>query len=200
MLFEGAPIETSGGGKSMQARGPLMIEHRLIERVIAAVRKSLQQIEAGESVAPIFVDTVVDFIGTYADRTHHGKEEDILFRELGRRRISGDDLLIMQELVDEHVFGRETTQRLVEANRRYRSGDANALREIAAGLRTLVDFYPRHIEKEDKAFFLSTRRYFSEKEEQEMLEQFREFDRNMIHEKYASVADELERTTASGGA
>jgi len=175
-----------------------MIEHRLIERMIAVVRKAVRQIESGDRVDPIFIDTVVDFIRTYADRTHHGKEEDILFRELDRKSISGDDLRIMQELVDEHVFGRETTKKLVEANRRYRHGEANALKEIAADLRTLVDFYPRHIAKEDKAFFVSTRRYFSEKEEQELLEAFREFDRNMIHEKYASVVEQLERIFGAG--
>lgn len=104
----------------------------------------------------------------------------------------------MQELADEHVFGRETTQNLVEANRRYRQGDANALKEIAAGLKTLVDFYPRHIAKEDKAFFVSARKYFSEKEEQALLEAFREFDRNMIHEKYTSVVEQLEHISGSG--
>ena len=28
-----------------------------------------------------FVDAVVDFIRVYADRTYHGREEDILFRD-----------------------------------------------------------------------------------------------------------------------
>ena len=182
----------------MQARGPLMIEHRLIERVIAVVRHALKRIEGGGRVDPVFIDTIVDFIRTYADRTHHGKEEDILFKDLGRKPISGDDRRMMQELVDEHLFGRETTRKLVEANQRYRNGDGDALKEIAAGLRILVDFYPEHIAKEDRAFFVTTRRYFSEEEEQGMLEAFREFDRNMIHEKYTSVAEQLERLASTG--
>jgi hemerythrin-like domain-containing protein len=66
----------------MQARGPLMIEHRLIDRMIGIIKRILSQIEKEEKVDPVFVDTTVDFIRTYADRTHHGKEEDILFREL----------------------------------------------------------------------------------------------------------------------
>ena len=69
----------------MQARGPLMIEHRLIERMLKLVNKVLIKIEKQETVDPVFVDTVVDFIRTYADRTHHGKEEDILFRELKKK-------------------------------------------------------------------------------------------------------------------
>lgn len=112
----------------MQARGPLMMEHRLIEWMIAVVRTAVRQIESGDRVDPSFIDTVVDFIRTYAERTRHGKEEDILCRELDRKSISGDGRRRMPERVDEHVFGRETTKKLVEANRRYRQGGSRVFR------------------------------------------------------------------------
>jgi hemerythrin-like domain-containing protein len=96
----------------MQACGPLMIEHRLIERMISIIKDALIQIESTQEVDPVFVDTAVDFIRTYADRTHHGKEEDILFRNLGKRELSAEDQRVMQELIDEHVFGRQTTKLL----------------------------------------------------------------------------------------
>ena len=69
----------------MQARGPLMIEHRLIERMLEIIKRVLTKIEAQNQIDPLFVDTAVDFIKVYADRTHHGKEEDILFRELDNK-------------------------------------------------------------------------------------------------------------------
>ncbi|MGD9676204.1 MAG: hemerythrin domain-containing protein, partial [Candidatus Bipolaricaulia bacterium] len=72
----------------MQARGPLMIEHRLIERMIALVSHAVAGIQSSGEVDPLFVDLAVDFIRTYADRTHHGKEEDILFRNLDRKGLS----------------------------------------------------------------------------------------------------------------
>jgi hemerythrin-like domain-containing protein len=56
----------------MQARGLLMVEHRLIERMIPAIKEAVAEIETTHGVAPVFVDTVVDFIRFYADRTHHG--------------------------------------------------------------------------------------------------------------------------------
>jgi hemerythrin-like domain-containing protein len=173
----------------MQARAPLMIEHRLIERMLLVIRKVLAEIESKQRVDPVFVDKAVDFIQVYADRTHHGKEEDILFRELNNKQLSTKDRRIMEELIEEHVFGRNTTKALVEANTRYRNGDENALTDIAANLKTLTDFYPRHIEKEDKEFFPSSRNYFTDEEDQAMLAEFWEFDRNMIHEKYKSLVD-----------
>jgi hemerythrin-like domain-containing protein len=176
----------------MQARGQLMIEHRLIERMLTIIQDTLAEVEKTKKIAPLFVDKAVDFIQTYADRTHHGKEEDILFRDLNNKGLSEADRQVMNELIEEHVFGRSTTKALVEANTRYRNGDSSALEDVARCLRTLVDFYPKHIEKEDKVFFPASRAYFAEAEDQAMLAKFWDFDRQMIHEKYKSVVDDLE--------
>ncbi|MHB8149630.1 MAG: hemerythrin domain-containing protein [Desulfobulbia bacterium] len=175
----------------MQARGPLMIEHRLIERMLAIIQDALAEARKTKKIDPVFVDTAVDFVQTYADRTHHGKEEDILFLALKTKGLSEPDQRVMDELIEEHVFGRITTKALVEANARYRNGDSAALEEIVRCLHTLVDFYPKHIAKEDAVFFPASRAYFSEAEDQAMLDEFWAFDRKMIHEKYKAVVDEL---------
>jgi hemerythrin-like domain-containing protein len=169
-----------------------MIEHRLIERMIALIRKKLKRIEATNQVDPLFIDTVVDFIRIYADRTHHGKEEDILFRDLAKKQMSDQDQRIMDELVEEHVLGRKKTKELVGANAQYRDGEKSSLSVIVAKLQELADFYPKHIEKEDRVFFPAYMEYFSEEEDQLMLKEFWEFDRQMIHEKYRSVIQTLE--------
>ena len=175
----------------MQARGPLMIEHRLIERMLTIIKDGLLQVEETQKIDPLFVDKAVDFIRTYADRTHHGKEEDILFRDLNNKGLSEVDRRVMNELIEEHLFGRSATKALVDANTRYRNGDSSALGDIARHLQTLLDFYPKHIEKEDKVFFPASRVYFSEAEDKAMLAEFLDFDRKMIHEKYTSIVDEL---------
>jgi hemerythrin-like domain-containing protein len=177
---------------SMQARGPLMIEHRLIEQMLNVIQRTLEQTEQTQGIDPYFVDTAVDFIRVYADRTHHGKEEDILFRDLRKKHLSDEDLHVMEELIEDHIFSRSTTRALVEANMRYRGGNAAALREVTTHLKTLVDFYPRHIKKEDEIFFPASRVYFSNEEDQAMLAEFWEFDRRMIHEKYRAVVNESE--------
>ena len=176
----------------MQARGPLMIEHRLIERMLKVVQRKLDDVVQTQSIDPFFVDTAVDFIRVYADRTHHGKEEDILFRDLRKKELSSKDRQLMDELIADHIFGRTTTKALVEANMRYRRGDKAALGEVTAHLQTIVDFYPVHIKKEDIVCFPAFRAYFSEEEDQAMLAEFWEFDRKMIHEKYTAVVKEAE--------
>ena len=176
----------------MQSRGPLMIEHRLIERMITLIENKIKRIETTNQVDPLFIDTVVDFIKIYADRTHHGKEEDILFKKLANKQMSDKDRRIMDELIDEHVLGRKTTKELVDANVQYRIGEKSALAVIVSKLKRLVDFYPKHIEKEDKVFFPAYMQYFSDEEDQLMLKEFYEFDRVMIHEKYKLVLQKLE--------
>ena len=61
---------------------PLMIEHRLIEKMIVVIRKEIDRYESEGNINPEFIDAAVDFIHVYADKCHHGKEEDILFRDL----------------------------------------------------------------------------------------------------------------------
>lgn len=175
----------------MQARGQLMAEHRLIERMLALITQALEQIESEGTVDLRFVDTAVDFLRMYADRTHHGKEEDILFRNLDKRPLSADDRRIMNELIREHVFERQSLEALADANTRYRNGDADALAGIAENFRTLVEFYPKHIAKEDQVFFPAARDYFTGVEDQAMLSEFWEFDRKMIHENYRLVVEGL---------
>jgi hemerythrin-like domain-containing protein len=169
-----------------------MWEHRLIERMLISVEAEILQINSRFN--PIFIDTIVDFIRIYADRTHHGKEEDILFRDMKKKPLSGEHERIMNELVEEHVFARKTVGRLVKAKEDFLKGNAGSLSEITDCLKTLTEFYPRHIEKEDKHFFFPVMEYFSKEEQDAMLAGFYEFDRNMIHEKYNKVADAVEKS------
>ena len=176
----------------MQARALLMIEHRLIEQMLKVIQSKVESVGQTQSIDPYFVDTAVDFIRVYADRTHHGKEEDIMFSELRGKHLSSEDRQLMNELIEDHIFSRKTTKALIEANMRYRMGNHAALAEVIASLKTLVDFYPKHIQKEDEVFFPASRVYFSDREDQAMLAEFWEFDRKMIHEKYKSVVKEFE--------
>jgi hemerythrin-like domain-containing protein len=44
----------------------------------------VDEIEKSRKVDPVVIDVAVDFVRMYADRTHHGKEEEILFRDLAK--------------------------------------------------------------------------------------------------------------------
>ena len=104
-----------------------MIEHRLIERMIRVIGIELTRIEGGGKVNPEFVDATVDFVRTYADNCHHGKEEKILFRDLERKPLTSELERILNELIEEHRRGREVVRQLVEAKEQYLRGGSRAV-------------------------------------------------------------------------
>jgi hemerythrin-like domain-containing protein len=175
----------------MKPIGPLMWEHRLIENMIQVLKSEIKKITEQNTVNVLLIDQAVDFFRIYADRTHHGKEEDILFRDLAKKSLSPDHKRIMDELVKEHIQARLKVGRLVDAKKKYLGGSNAALSSIRECLSELVNFYPKHIEKEDKEFFFPCMDYFTQAEQKNMLDEFWEFDRNMIHEKYRSVVEEF---------
>jgi hemerythrin-like domain-containing protein len=172
--------------------GPLMIEHRLIERMIRLVEKMLESISRGSHVDLAFLDFAVDFIRTYADRCHHGKEENIFFRDLKEKKLSPVLRNILCELIEEHVRGRAIVARIEKAKVRYLGGESSALTEIISQLKELVYFYPKHIDKEDNHFFRPVMDYFSNEERENMLKEFAEFDRSLIHTKYKELVERFE--------
>ena len=168
----------------MMPIGPLMIEHRLIERMIKLIDSEIISISKTNKINISFIDAAIDFIKTYADRCHHGKEEDILFIELKNKDISSVHKKILDELIQEHVYAREITKILVDAKNKYLNGDNEAVVTVSTQLNKLVEFYPKHIAKEDKNFFIPCMQYFTRKEQDDMLDEFWEFDKKLIHEKY----------------
>jgi len=171
---------------------PLMLEHRLIERMIKAIKVDIRRIDETGKIETNFIDLAIDFVKTYADRCHHGKEEDILFRLLSEKDISQPDRRTMEELIEDHVRSREMTSRLVEARNRHMRRTDGGVAEIRSIMNDLVLFYPGHIEREDRHFFIPCMEYFTAHEQDDMFEAFAEFDRKVIHEKYRSVVEKIE--------
>lgn len=185
------------------AVGPLMTEHRLIEKLIPQIRKAVEDARRTGAIDPAFVEFAVDFVRTYADRCHHGKEEDILFRELDRKPLEGGLRKTMEELIEEHRTGRRVVGELRRAVDAYERGgerdkgerqgaregkrekeNAGALETVLEKLEFLAEFYPAHIRKEDDGFFLPCMDYLDDEEQAAMLEEMREFDRSLVHEVY----------------
>ena len=182
-----------GGERKMMPIGPLMIEHRLIEQMVKVMAAELPKMEDKRGARIGFLSEAIDFIRTYADRCHHGKEEDILFRDLAGKPLEPEEGKTMKDLVAEHIYARKVVSRLADAKDRYARTQKEGFEEIVACLKELVGFYPSHIEKEDKHFFLPCMTYFRPEEKDAMLREFWEFDRNLIHEKYRKMVEGYKR-------
>jgi hemerythrin-like domain-containing protein/rubredoxin len=169
--------------------GPLMVEHRLIERMIGQIEREAKRIRVTGKVDTDFILTAIEFIRIYADRCHHGKEEEILFRELKLKPLSSEHQRTLVEFEAEHAQGRKTVARIALVRERVLKGEPSAAKDLIYLLEELVRFYPPHIEKEDKDFFLPCMTYFTEEEQARMLEEGYAFDRNLVHTFYEGILD-----------
>jgi hemerythrin-like domain-containing protein len=174
--------------------GPLMIEHRLIERIIKLWRKEQDIIVSSRKPNLCFIDSAIDFMRTYADRCHHGKEEDILFCALRQKPLPEQLKKILDELLEEHKIARKTVAALAAAKDKYAAGSLDALGSIVESITAITTLYPSHIQKEDKQFFIPVMDYFTGQEKDKMLEDFRLFDQSLIHEKYKSMVAAMEKS------
>ncbi|MEJ2697065.1 MAG: hemerythrin domain-containing protein [Candidatus Sulfobium sp.] len=176
----------------MKPIGPLMIEHRLTDRMLDLIRREISNLRGGAAPVDIsFAGQVVDFFRTYVDLCHHGKEEDILFRALAGKKMSSDHRGIMDELIEEHRTARTVVAALDKAKDMHCAG-SDRRSEIKAGYEKIVEIYPPHIEKEDKHFFFPCLEYLGKDEQDTMLAEMQGFDAKLFHHTYVTIIERLE--------
>lgn len=132
-----------------------------------------------------FLDKITDFLKIYVDRCHHQKEEKVLFQKLKNKNLKTEDLSLMNELIEEHKLGRKLVSDLIEAK------NSKDMHKIKDSLLKITTLYLIHIEKENTRFFYPAFNYFTEKEKDIILQEFFDIDKNIIHEKYLQVIEEL---------
>lgn len=189
---------TGQENRNMQPIGPLMIEHRLIERMVKLMKDELDRIGKYAGIDADFIDHAVDFMRTYTHLCHHGKEEKILFARLADKPLSEDLRKTMADLIQEHIFARKTVDDLEHAKGMYIIGEKGAPANIIATLNIMVQFYPEHINKEEKHFFIPCMEYFSREEMDKMLQDYVDFDSKLIHDKYRKIIKEIEEGRMMG--
>lgn len=159
----------------MMPIGFLMREHRLIEKAVLKLSKEKDRLLKGEKINPDFILNIADFFKTYADKLHHGKEEEILFKELKKKKLTKEHSNTLNRLINDHAFSRNQVKALLKTN------SSNAAAKI---MESLIKLYPEHIMIEDKEFFYPSMSYFSEKEQQAMHDKCLIFDKEFIHKEY----------------
>ncbi len=173
--------------------GVLTVEHLLIARMVNLVNGELEKIAQGKKPDLLFIDGAIDFAKTYADACHHGKEEGVFFEKLAMKKLTFEHKKLMDELVLEHIQNRKIINNLEITRDSFVKGDPDAMKSILVICKSLVEFYPGHMEKEEKSFFAPALEYFSKREQEEMVKRFWEFDKDLLLEKYVKFMDHYER-------
>ena len=162
----------------------LVDEHKLIMRFIALVPAIIGRLDVEPTAGRKLILDGVDFIRSYADRTHHAKEEDILFAYFD------PGLDILKAMLEDHRRGRAHVKGILDALERRDPGG------IVENLYGYAGVLTEHIKKEDEILYPWIDRNLSTRQVGEMFARFREVDERFqeAQEKFESFVGTLEET------
>jgi hemerythrin-like domain-containing protein len=168
-------------------------EHRVIEQVLTCLEKLVSSDMPPAEFDWSSAEQILDFLKNFADRCHHGKEEERLFPAMEARGFSptAGPTAVMRL---EHDRGRELMAMMSEAVRRGSAGDPTAVARFDRAARDYVQLLRAHIHKEDSCLFPMANNFLKDSD-CELVRQFEEIEHEPRfegqHERYLALADEL---------
>ncbi len=174
----------------MRPTDTLKAEHRVIERVLEVVERSVQNDDYNTDV----FEKSLPFFRQFADRRHHGKEEDRLFPAMNLRGLPKDSGPIAC-MVEEHNHGRDLLKKVDASLAEAREGDQEARQKVLQNYRAYCAFLREHIYKEDNILFPMADEALTKDDQAKLETEFAAFDEGEIGEedlkKYPQLAEEL---------
>ncbi len=146
---------------------------QLTDVILAMVEK--------QSVETDHFELVINLIRNFADGTHHAKEEGFLFPLMGEKGFS-PEFGPVGVMLHEHEEGRKYVKATFEAIQEYKKGNDSALQNIYDNLRGYAYLLQNHIDKENNILFRMADEAFSNAEQQNMIRQFTDIEKNVGEE------------------
>ncbi len=161
----------------------LVEEHLLIKRWVALIPEVLNNLDVDSEEGRQRLLDGVDFIRSYADKYHHAKEEEVLFKYFD------EDLDILKVMHEDHERGRSHVRAILEALERR---DKAAIAEHLNAYRELLT---EHIKKEDEILYPWMDRNLSDAQIGKLFSEFTKADEEMGYssDKYEVFIHNLEK-------
>ncbi|KAB3529269.1 hemerythrin domain-containing protein [Alkaliphilus serpentinus] len=180
----------------MSSINVLVDEHKKILRMLKVVRTlSLHTFNTKEVYDQDFY-LAIDFIRNYADKFHHGKEEDILFDYMSSELGQAIKIGPIYGMLAEHDLGRLFIKSLEDALKAAEAGNEEAKVDIVANAICYTDLLHRHIDKEDNAIFTFAASKLSKESLDKMNKDFEaardRLKSDEVEKKYTSILEDLE--------
>lgn len=137
----------------MNAVEIMMEEHKYIKRMLVVVRKACYKVMQGQAICYEDFAKMIDFVRSYADNHHHGKEEKFLFNKMVEHLGTLGEKLIKTGMLVEHDLGRLYMKELEEALERVKQGDEESKLDVIANAIGYAHLLERHIAKEDEVVY-----------------------------------------------
>jgi hemerythrin-like domain-containing protein len=161
----------------------LVDEHVLIKRWIALIPKVVKNLDVNSKEGRRLILDGIDMIRSYADKFHHAKEEDILFKYFD------EDSDILKVMHEDHRRGRALVKEMLDAL------EKRDRKTIAENLMAYRELLSEHIRKEDEILYPWMDNQLSTHQVGELFSKFDEADQqiNVSTDKYENFIDRLEK-------
>jgi len=161
----------------------LVDEHKLIKRWLALIPDLTKNLDLALEKDRQVIGNGIDFIRSYADQLHHGKEEDILFT------FFDDTADIFQVIYEDHRKARELVQKML------RAFDDKNTQELTSNVLEYAALLEEHIHKEDAVLFPWLDSGLAQEEKEELVSRFERSDRNLSIDirRYQTFIEEIEQ-------
>jgi hemerythrin-like domain-containing protein len=170
-------------------------EHQGITLMLKVLERVCTKMEMKEKVDLAHLEGIVEFFRVFADKCHHGKEEDLLFPEMEKAGIPKEKGPIGVMLA-EHTQGRAYVRAMGEAATRYKQGEARARTEFAENGRNYITLLAQHIQKENNVLFPMGDRVLAKEKQEKLVEDFEDLEREKIgagtHESFHELLHHLQ--------
>lgn len=161
----------------------LLKEHDNILIFIDIARKKCCDILEGGNVSTEFFTEAIDFGRNYADKHHHGKEEQILFSVMLENLNA--EKLVRNGMLVEHDLGRFHLTELEKALEMYSQNPSTENKlDIIAAVTAYCGLLKRHIDKENLVAYPFAQRELSARILEDIDNRTAEFERNADIKKY----------------
>lgn len=128
----------------MEALRIISDEHKNFWRMAVTLEQVANELETGAPVAPAFFQSAFDYIEQFADRAHHLKEDDHLFRLMRLR--SADAGPMIDALEADH---RLASTHLIELRKEFAKARSGQQAGLVASLRDYTARLKKHITTEE---------------------------------------------------
>jgi hemerythrin-like domain-containing protein len=167
-------------------------EHETILSMLDATEEVARSLEAGTAVPAQTLNDIIEFLRLFADRCHHGKEEDLLFPLLQQKGMPVDGGPVAVMLM-EHDEGRGFIREMDEAAKQYQNGEKDAGTQWAEAAGNYVGLLREHIGKENNILFVMADQLLSPSEQQDLVAAFTKVESEKMgagtHERLHRIKD-----------
>jgi len=157
------------------ATAVLRKEHEAIVKMLEVTEEVARRLDVGEHVTAQTLADLLEFFRLFADKCHHGKEEDLLFPQLEKKGMprAGGPLAVM---LAEHEQGRALIRQMAQAADAYPRQPEKAGPAWAEAARAYASLLRAHIEKENHVLFVMAERMLTPSEQAELAEGFEKIE------------------------